>query len=288
MGIVSAKGRQTDGDSYQDFIQTDAPINQGNSGGALVDLKGELVGINSQILSPSQGNIGIGFAIPANMAKHVMEDLKTNGRVRRAQLGVTIQPVTPDLADSMNLKEAHGAIVSSVAAGSAAERAGMKRGDVIKSFNGQPVNDINSLRNRVADTPPGTSATVVVVRDGSERTLSVKLDERTTEQSARRDTGEPDADKAALGVSVAPLTPEAAARAGLARDAHGLVVRDVDPDSRAADAGIQPGDIIQEVNRQPVQSVDDLRSAVRRSSDRPALVLVQRGDRALFLTVKPS
>ena len=288
MGIVSAKGRQTDGDSYQDFIQTDAPINQGNSGGALVNMKGELVGINSQILSPSEGNIGIGFAIPANQAQHVMNDLKTNGRVRRAQLGVTIQPVTPDLAKSLGLKEAKGAIVSSIASGSAADHAGMKRGDVIESFNGQPVTDVNSLRNRVADTPPGTPATVVVMRDGSEKTLTVKLDERTTEQSARRETGDAAADKAALGVAVTPLTPELASRAGLPKDAHGLVVRNVDPDSRAADAGIQTGDIIQEVNRQPVQTIDDLRAAVKKSSDRPALVLVQRGEQALYLTVKAS
>jgi serine protease Do len=288
MGIVSAKGRQTDGDSYQDFIQTDAPINQGNSGGALVNMKGELVGINSQILSPSQGNIGIGFAIPANQAKHVMNDLKTNGKVRRAQLGVTIQPVTRELADSLGLKDAKGAIVSSVAAGSAAEKAGIKRGDVIQSFNSQPVTDVNSLRNRVADTPPGTAAPVVVTRDGSERTFTVKLDERSAEQSARHESSDAAGDKAALGVTVAPLTPELAARAGLPRDAHGLVVRNVDPEGRAADAGIQPGDIIQEVNRQPVQSVDDLRTAVRKSSDRPALVLVQRGEQSLYLTVKAS
>ena len=288
MGIVSAKGRQTDGDSYQDFIQTDAPINQGNSGGALVNMKGELVGINSQILSPSQGNIGIGFAIPANQAKHVMNDLRTSGKVRRAQLGVTIQPVTRELADSLGLKDAKGAIVSSVAAGSAAEKAGIKRGDVIQSFNGQPVTDVNSLRNRVADTPPGTSAPVVVMRDGSERTMSVKLDERSVEQSARHESSDAAGDKTALGVNVAPLTPELAARAGLPKDAHGLVVRNVDPEGRAADAGIQPGDIIQEVNRQPVQSVDDLRTAVQKSSDRPALVLVQRGERSIYLTVKAS
>ena len=157
MGIISAKGRQTDTDQYQDFIQTDAPINQGNSGGALVNLKGELIGINSQILSPSQGNIGLGFAIPVNMARHVMDDLRKDGHVRRAQLGVTIQPMTADLAQSLGLKEAGGAIVSSVAAGSAAEHAGVKRGDVIKSFNGQAVQDINSLRNRVAETAPGSS-----------------------------------------------------------------------------------------------------------------------------------
>ena len=287
MGIVSAKGRQTDGDSYQDFIQTDAPINQGNSGGALVNLKGELIGINSQILSPSQGNIGIGFAIPSNMARRVMDDLRKDGRVRRAQLGVMIQPVTPDMAESLGLKEAHGVIVSSVSPGSAAEHAGVKPGDILKSYNGQPVTDINALRNRVAETAPGSSASLGIIRDGSEKTLTVKLDE-VAGKSARSTAGEPASDKTALGVSVAPLTPQAAERAGLPKDAHGLLVQDVDPDGRAADAGIQSGDLIREVNRQPVQSVEELRAAVKRSSDRPALVLVQRGDRSLFVTVKPS
>jgi Do/DeqQ family serine protease len=288
MGIVSAKGRQTDSDSFQDFIQTDAPINQGNSGGALVNLKGELLGINSQILSPSQGNIGIGFAIPSNMAKRVMDDLRKDGRVRRAQLGVVIQPVTADMAESLGLKQAKGVIVSSVAPGSAAEHAGIKQGDILTSYNGQPISDINTLRNRVAETTPGTSAPVVVMRDGAEKTLTVKLDEREVSRSARSDSAGGEADKAALGVSVAPLTPQAAERAGLPRDARGLVVQDVDPDGRAADAGIQRGDIIREVNRQAVQSVEDLRAAVRRTSDRPALILLQRGDRSLFVTVRPA
>ena len=287
MGIVSAKGRQTDNDSYQDFIQTDAPINQGNSGGALVNLKGELLGINSQILSPSQGNIGIGFAIPSNMARRVMDDLRKNGRVRRAQLGVTIQPVTPDMAESLGLKEARGVIVSSVSSGSAAEHAGVKPGDVLESYNGKPVTDINALRNRVAETSPGSNASLVIIRDGSEKTLTVKLDE-VAAKSAPSDAAGPATDKTALGVTVAPLTPQAAERAGLPKDARGLIVRDVDPDGRAADAGIQSGDIIREVNRQPVQSVEDLRAAVKRSSDRPALVLVHRGDRSIFVTVKPS
>ena len=292
MGIISAKGRQTDSDrgdrTYQDFIQTDAPINQGNSGGALVNLKGELIGINSQILSPSQGNIGLGFAIPVNMARHVMDDLRKDGHVRRAQLGVTIQPVTSDLAQSLGLKEVGGAIVSSVASGSAADHAGVKRGDVIKSFNGQPVHDINSLRNHVAESAPGSSATMVIVRDGGERNLTVKLDEADSSKSARRDSDDTSGDKAALGVSVAPLTAEMAARAGLAKDARGLVVENVSPDGRAATAGIERGDIIQEVNRQPVQTVDELRAAIRRTSDRPALLLVHRGERDLFVTVRPS
>jgi len=291
MGIISAKGRSTgNGDgSYEDFIQTDAPINHGNSGGALVNLRGELVGINSQILSQSDGNIGIGFAIPSNMARHVMDDLRKDGKVRRSQLGVTIQPVTSDLADSLGLKQVSGVIVSSVTADSAADHAGMKRGDVIKSFNGQPVQDMNSLRNHVADITPGSNASVVIVRDGSEKTLNVKLDEASGSRAARdRDDSSGSDDKAALGIQVAPLTPDMAAEAKLPRNTHGVVVQNVNPDGRAADAGIKEGDIILEVNRKAVQSVDDLRAAVRRSADRPTLLLVNRDGRDIFVTVRPS
>jgi len=293
MGIVSAKGRSTgSGDgSYEDFLQTDAPINHGNSGGALVNTRGELVGINSQIVSQSDGNIGIGFAIPANMARHVMDSLKTDGRVHRSQLGVTVQPVTSEMAESLGLKEVGGAIVSSVAPGSAAEKAGVKRGDVIKSFNGQPIHDFNALRNRVADSDPGSNASVVVVRDGSEKTINVKLDEAAVSREARERSEGGSDDKAALGVAVAPLSPELASRAGLGKDAHGILVRDVDPNGRAADAGIQAGDIILEVNRQPVQSVDELRAAVRKAAEKPTLLLVRRanGDdaRDVFVTVRP-
>jgi serine protease Do len=279
MGIISAKGRSTgvgDG-SYEDFLQTDAPINHGNSGGALVNTKAELVGINSQILSESGGNIGIGFAIPANMAKHVMEDLRTKGKVTRAQLGVTVQGVTADMASNLGLKQSGGAIISSIAEGSAAERAGLKRGDVITSFNGQPVHDTNGLRNRVADAGPGSTADVAVVRDGAEKHVSVKLEEASADRSARGrgDSGDRTSDKSALGVSVAP-------------DAKGLVVEDVDPDSRAADAGIRAGDVIREVNRQPVKSIEDLRAAVRKSTDKPSLMLINRDGRDVFVTVKPA
>jgi serine protease Do len=280
MGIISAKGRSTgvgDG-SYEDFLQTDAPINHGNSGGALVNTKGELVGINSQILSESGGNIGIGFAIPANMAKHVMEDLRTKGKVTRAQLGVTVQIVTADMAENLGLKQSGGAIISSVADGSAAARAGLKRGDVITAFNGQPVRDTNSLRNRVADAGPGSTAEVVIVRDGAERKVPVKLDELNASRSARADRGGDNgapADKSALGISVSP-------------DSNGLVVEDVDPDGRAASAGVRAGDVIQEVNRQPVKSIEELRAAVRRSSDKPALLLINRNGNDLFVTVRPA
>ncbi len=290
MGIISAKGRATSvGDgSYEDFLQTDAPINHGNSGGALVNTKGELVGINSQILSPSDGNIGIGFAIPANMARHVLEQLRTNGKVTRSQLGVTVQNVTSDMAQSLGLKQVGGVIVGSVTADSAADRAGIKQGDVILSFNGQPVHDMNSLRNRVADTAPGTNANVVIARDGSERTVTVKLEEAKTGKNARRDSESDDRnDKTALGVSVAPVTPDLADRLGLSKNAKGLVVEDVNPDGRAADAGIRSGDVIQQVNRQAVQSVDDLRAALQRSTDKPVLLLINRQGSELFVTVRP-
>ena len=278
MGIVSAKGRSTgSGDNgYQDFLQTDAPINHGNSGGALVNTKGEVIGINAEMLSPVDANIGIGFAIPSNMAKHVMDDLKRDGRVRRAQLGVEVQPVTSDLADSLGLKHVGGAIIGKVTPDSAADRAGLKRGDVILSFNGQPVSDINSLRNHVAESQPGSNAAVVINRDGAEKTVTVKLDEAGKgEVASRRERGAESGEKAALGISVQ-------------KDQNGLVITDVDPDGRAADAGLQAGDVIQEVNRKPVTSVDELRSAVRATTNRPVLLLVERDGHSRYVTVRPS
>ena len=287
MGIISAKGRSTGvGDGYEDFLQTDAPINQGNSGGALVNMRGELVGINSQILSPSGGNIGIGFAIPANMARHVMDSLRTKGYVRRAQLGVTIQPLTADLSESLGLNQTEGAVVSSVSPGSPAERAGLKRGDVITAFNGQAVHDTNTLRNRVADATPGAPSTLTVIRDGAERQLRVDLGEILGTR-ADSDSGA-DRHDSAFGVSVVPLTPELEAKQGLPTHVRGLVVEAVIPDSRAAKAGLQPGDVIEEVNRQPVSAVEQLRAAVNRPDGRPTLLLVNRDGRDLFLTAHAS
>jgi serine protease Do len=251
-------------------------------------MKGELVGINSQILSNTDGNIGIGFSIPVNMAKSVMDQLRTTGKVTRSQLGVTVQQVTSDIAQNLGLKHAGGAIVSSVTPGSAADKAGVKQGDVIESFNGQPVQDFNSLRNRVAATTPGTKADLTIVRDGAEKHLSVKLAEANPSKGAGGDDGEPDStDKAALGVSVAPLTPELASRLGT-KSAEGLVVQNVDPEGRAADAGIRSGDVIESVNRQPVKSVEDLRSALKRNADRPVLLLINRQGSNVFVTVKPA
>jgi len=289
MGIISAKGRSTGvgSGSYADFLQTDAPINHGNSGGALVNMKGELVGINSQIISNSDGNIGIGFAIPVNMASNVMQQLRTSGTVRRAQLGVAVQQVTSDMAKSLGIEDAGGAIISSVAPGSAADKAGLKQGDVIVSFDGQPVRDFNTLRNRVAATRPGSDAELVILRDGSKKNVRVKLDELSAERVARADTDSGSNDQAALGVSLAPLTPALASQLGVSKDAHGLVVRDVDPNGRAADAGIQAGDVIESVNREPVRGVDDLRAALKRDTGKPVLLLIDRQDAKLFVTIRP-
>jgi Do/DeqQ family serine protease len=181
MGIVSAKGRQTglSNGSFEDFLQTDAPINQGNSGGALVSTNSELVGINSQILTPSGGSIGLGFAVPSNMARNVMDQLTKTGKVRRGQFGVVVQKVTSDIAASLGLKEAKGVLVAQVQPGSAADKAGIKSGDVITSFNGVEVNDPNVFRNQVASTPPGSDVTLTILRNGQEQQIKARLDEFT-------------------------------------------------------------------------------------------------------------
>jgi Do/DeqQ family serine protease len=181
MGIISAKGRQTglSNGSFEDFLQTDAPINQGNSGGALVSTNSELVGINSQILTPSGGSIGLGFAIPSNMARNVMDQLTKSGKVRRGQFGIVVQKVTSDIAASLGLKEAKGVLVAQVQPGSAADKAGIKSGDIITSFNGVEVNDPNVFRNQVASTPPGTDVTLSILRNGKEQQIKARLDEFT-------------------------------------------------------------------------------------------------------------
>jgi Do/DeqQ family serine protease len=291
-GIVSAKGRTTglsDG-SFEDFLQTDAAINRGNSGGALVNTTGELIGINSQILSPSGGNIGIGFAIPSNMAKAVMDQLLKSGKVRRGMLGVTIQSVDADLASSLNLPAARGAIVTSVTAGGPAERAGIKRGDVITAVNNQPIADNNMLRNQVASLGPNSSASVTVLRNGREQNVQVTLAELPDRQ--RPDTEEssnnngPGVNNQKFGLTLQPLTGDTASRYGLAADDQGLLVTRVDPSGSAATAGIRQGDLIQEVNRQPVRTFAEFSSAIQQSGSRPALVLIKRRDAVVYLTLR--
>ena len=286
MGIISAKGRATglgDG-SFEDFLQTDAPINSGNSGGALVNTQGQLVGINSQILSPSGGNIGIGFAIPASMARNVMVQLIDTGKVRRAQLGLTAQTIDSALASSLNLKDVRGALVSDISANSAAERAGIRRGDVILAIDGQPVTDSNALRNRIASTKPGSSVAVTIVRDGREQTLNATLGELEA-TDAGGTMLDKEGERGSFGLSVEPLTRERARDLDVSVHS-GLVVRSVAPDSSASDAGFQPGDVIEQVDGKAVTTVDELRAALDVRIDRPALVLVHRKDQSLFLTLK--
>jgi Do/DeqQ family serine protease len=286
MGIVSAKGRATgvgDG-SFEDFLQTDAPINQGNSGGALVSATGQLVGINSQIVSPSGGNIGIGFAIPARMAETVMTQLVNTGEVRRGQLGVTVQGITSDIAESLGLSEVKGALVSAVTKDSPAGRAGIERGDVIVSVDGQAVTDGNSLRNRIASTSPGSSVTVGLVRDGHEKTVRATL-AQVASAKAKADRSEP-GEGGRLGLAVQPVTPKLAKELGLAATT-GLYVAEVEPDGPADDAGLRPGDVIEQVNRKPVSDVAELKAAVKGSGGKPALVLVTRKGDSLYLTIDP-
>src|SRR5688572_28631132 len=290
-GIVSAKGRATglsDG-SFEDFIQTDASINRGNSGGALVNTNGELIGINSQILSPSGGNIGIGFAIPSNMAKAVMDQLMKNGRVSRGMLGVTIQPVDADLAASLNLTSKRGAIVTNVSAGRPADKAGIRRGDVITAVNNTPVNDPNSLRNTVAALAPGTNTTVTLQRNGQDQRVSVALAElpdrpRESEQTSSNEGG---TGNSRYGLTLQVFTADNAGRYGLDEDDQGLLVTRVDPNGAAAGAGIRQGDLIQEVNRRPVRNVPDFSTAIQQSGSRPALLLVKRRNAVTFLTLRP-
>jgi len=291
-GIVSAKGRATglsDG-SFEDFLQTDAAINRGNSGGALVNTSGELIGINSQILSPSGGNIGIGFAIPSNMAKAVMDQLLKTGKVRRGMLGVTIQSVDSDLAASLNLPAARGAIVTSVQAGGPAEKAGLKRGDVITAINKQPVVDNNGLRNLVASLAPGSTAEVTALRNGRDQNFNVALAELPDRQ-APADSEESSGNGGSggnerYGLSVQPLTPESASHFGLDADDQGLLVAKIDPAGSAANAGIRQGDLIQEVNRQPVKTVSEFNAAIQQSGAKPALVLVKRRNNVIYVTLK--
>src|SRR5437868_4517851 len=291
-GIISAKGRTTglsDG-SFEDFLQTDAAINRGNSGGALVNTNGELIGINSQIMSPSGGNIGIGFAIPSNMAKAVMDQLLKTGKVHRGMLGVTTQSVDADLASSLNLPAARRAIVTAVQAGAPADKAGLKQGDVITAINKQPVVDNNTLRNMVASQPPGSRIDVTAVRNGREEDFQVALAELPARsETASEESGNGGATgNERFGLTLQPLTSEMASRYGLEANDQGLLVTNIDPSSNAADSGIRPGDLIQEVNRQQVRTVAEFNSAIQRSGARPALILVKRRNNIVYLTLRPT
>lgn len=288
MGIVSAKGRATglgDG-SYEDFLQTDAPINQGNSGGALVNTAGELVGINSQILSPSGGNIGIGFAVPSNMAKNVMDQLVSHGRVQRGRLGVMVQGVTGDLAAGLGLDKAEGALVSDVTPGGAAARAGLKRGDVILSYQGRPVVDTNTFRNEIAATKPGSTVTLQVLREGKSSEVTATLEAMAPAEASARREGAAPSGAGKFGLTIEPLTPQIANRLELDRDLEGVVITGVDPSGAAASAGLREGDVIQQINGRTVRSTEQVRAGLDAASDKPVVLLVARAGGSFFVPLR--
>ena len=285
MGIISAKGRATglgDG-SFEDFLQTDAAINSGNSGGALVNTRGELVGINSQILSPSGGNIGIGFSIPVNMARAVMDALIKDGEVHRGRLGVTVQPMTSDLARSLQLEKIAGALVNDVQPDGPADRAGVQPGDVVIALNGDAVSDSNELRNKIAQLGPNARVDLTIVRNGQTQTATATL-EALPSQSAAAAPARSRAGEGTAGLAVEPLTPQRARQLGL-EGTGGLLVTAVDPDGPAADAGLRRGDVIQKVDGRVVVSATELRQSLT-SGTRPALVLVRRGEQNLFVSLE--
>ena len=302
MGIISAKGRSTTSGgnrNYEDFLQTDAPINRGNSGGALVNLKGELVGIPSQILSPSGGSIGIGFAIPTNMARKVMEQLVATGKVKRGLLGVSIQPVSssPDVAEQLGYKGNQGVIVQSVEPGLSAEKAGVKPGDIILEFEGKKVDDSNQLRNMVSQIAPGTAVKFKVWRDGTEREMSASLVEAgdlktvASNTPGESDKGDSGLDEGVLsGVKVDNITSDLSQRLNMNSALKGVIVTGVDEDSPAAGT-LRRGDVIQSVNRQPVKNVAEFTAIVKRSGNKKVLLYIQQQRQGVwqggYVTVAP-
>lgn len=293
MGIVSAVGRANVGIAdYEDFIQTDAAINPGNSGGALVNARGELVGINTAIFSRSGGYMGIGFAVPANMTRTVMDSLIKSGKVTRGWLGVSIQEINQALAKQFGLSETKGALVGEVMADSPAADAGVKSGDVIVSYDGRPIDSPSALRNQVAQTSVGRSVKLEVLRDKKRRTFTLKVAEQPKEMAQNGDeevSSEEGGQKSALsGIELRNLTADVARQLGLPPETQGVVVTGVAPDSAASQTGVAPGDVILEINRQPVRSVADVRriSAALPKNESVLLYLNRRGGK-IFLVVKP-
>jgi serine protease Do len=275
-GIVSGKGRVIGAGPYDDFIQTDASINPGNSGGPLLNLRGKVVGVNSAILCRAGGNIGIGFAIPIDLVKSVVAQLKATGKVTRGWLGVTFQPATPDIAGLFGLDEPRGALIADVTKCGPAGAAGIRCGDIIISLNGIPIKESHELPAIVARTPVGERAKVGVLRDGREQTFTVTIGELPSrppkaEQNGRRED--------AWGMAVTGISPDIGRRFRFEAEQEGLVVIAIAPASSAARAGIQVGDVIEEVNRQPIRTLEDFAKATTaaKDSDRP-LLLTRRGN----------
>jgi len=287
MGIVSATGRNNLGiENYEDFIQTDAAINPGNSGGAMIDLHGDLIGINTAILTGGGGgNQGIGFAIPINMAHSVMDQIVTHGKVVRGYLGIQIQELTPDLAKQFGVNERGGALVGQVEPDTPAAKAGLKRGDVIVTLNGQPVASDRDLRLRISQTAPGTTVKVGVSRDGKVQDFNVTLGE-LPEKVAQAGGGNESGPGGLQGVEVQNLTPDLAQQLQLPAGTKGVVVSEVDPSSPAA-SELNRGDVIQEVNHKPVSNVEEYKQAIAAAGNQPVLLLVNRGGGTQYVVIEP-
>jgi serine protease Do len=288
-GIVSATNRVTASNMDEDFIQTDAAINPGNSGGALVDIDGRLVGINTEILTRSGGNQGIGFAVPSNLCRWVMDSLVKNGHVNRGFLGVEIQNLTPDLAQAFKVNNDQGALVSSVTPASAAAAAGLQSGDVIVEFNGQPVQDASQLKLQVAETGPGSTIPVVVMRNGERKTLNVTLKEQPTNQvaNANSEKNQNNGGRDALhGVAVSNLNPDTRSELNIPSNVQGALITEVDPSSASYEAGLRTGDVILEINHQSVKNAEDAVHDTAHSTANETLVKIWSPQGIHYLTVQ--
>ncbi|HMK43651.1 MAG TPA: DegQ family serine endoprotease [Dissulfurispiraceae bacterium] len=292
MGIISAVGRADVGIAdYEDFIQTDAAINPGNSGGPLVNIKGEIIGINTAIFSKTGGYQGIGFAVPSNMVRVVRDQLTKEGKVTRGWLGVTIQELTPEMASKFGLKGADGVLVSDIAKNSPAAKAGIQRGDIVTQYNGKPVKDAGVLRNMVAQSQLGSGVNIKIIRKDKEMTIPVTIVELPAdgaENSSRPVPGDSSAGNALSGVSVTDLTPAISKQLGLDKDEKGVVILRIESGSAAEDAGLRKGDVLQEIDRQKVTSLNEFNRAFSRlRPDEAVLLFVNRGGRKFYTTLEP-
>jgi serine protease Do len=278
-GIISAKGRVIGAGPYDDFLQTDAAINPGNSGGPLFDMNGEVVGVNTAIVAQGQG---IGFAIPINLAKEILTQLKT-GKVTRGWLGIMIQDLTPELAKSFDIQETKGVIVADIVGDGPADKAGLKRGDIITGLNGKEVENAHTLSRMVASTAPDTNVTIQVVRDGKSREIKATIGTMPAEGSETV----PSKKESTWGVTVQNLTPELAQRFGWDQSEHGVVISSVQPGSPAAESKLRQGDLIKEVNRQKIQNLKDYNQALQKAKKGESLLLlIKRGERTFYVALK--
>jgi serine protease Do len=278
-GIISAKGRVIGAGPYDDFLQTDAAINPGNSGGPLYNMNGEVVGINTAIVAQGQG---IGFAIPINLAKEILPQLKS-GKVTRGWLGVMIQDITPELAESFGIKQTKGVLVGDVVQDGPADKAGLKRGDIVTALNGKDVDNAHTLSRLVASTSPNTQLTVQIIRDGKNKdikaTIGTMPDESAEAPSPTKES--------AWGLTVQNLTPELAQRFGWDQNERGVVISEINPGSPAGEAKLRPGDLIKEVNRQKIQNVRDYNQSLQKTKKGESLLLlIKRGSNTFFVALK--